>query len=482
MSKNELYTLLGRRDMYPVAFEKDYYKELKTNLLTPSTYQNYSCCIEYMTRWFYSKFPEGFFKSKHIDLQHIFKHRMTKTHREMLVVAKPAAAIKATLDQSYNRETLDLYNYGQTMYVNRSGYRDAFFRDMDKHLYISMQPELLRINFTFKIMVAEQGLQMDLARKCAFIFRSNGSQTHYNDVDFHIPDELLNQVAEDTNHFICPCSGKIKDAEAFVNYFNMHSYLPLYYKFDASKHKMQYYLKIPRCYTHIKTGEIQLDEGMRNGNLNDHYGLSFDCEVRFPAPKFYAYYSLQSRGNKLCISKLDENSFGIMVSSLASVPYKNDQGWPWKVETKYIFDNEEDKEKIRSKQPVSIHFEELLGDLKDVIESTKSMAISPDVFLELRVYNYFKNVKVKVDWWKYTIDILEPLSSEECYIILYMDGDYFANMLTVLNEYDKQRVQPHDSNIEHKRLDDYKKNLNRSSMGRTEDKVIDKTEYEGGDK
>lgn len=478
LSNSELQTLLGRTNNLPVAFKQDYYKELKTNLLTPSTYHNYSCCIEYMLRWFYTQFPDNFFKTKYLELQHIFHSRRTTKSRDLLVTTKPAVSIKPTIDQSFNRDNLDLYNYGQVMYNNRARYKDAFFIDNDRSLYISMQTELLKINFSFKLLFAEQPIQIDVARRCALVFRANGSQTHYNDVDFHIPDELLIQLAEDTNNCVCPCSGKICDAEKFTNYFNMHSGLPLYYKFDSSKHKIQYYLKIPRCYTHIKTGDIQMDEGQMRGNLNSSYGISFDCEVRFPAPKFYAYYSLRSRGNKICMSKLDEKSFGIMVSSLARVPYKNDRGWPWKMETEYHFDSEEEIDAIKNKELLTIHFEELLGDLKDSIESTKSMALNPDVFLELRVYSYFKSVPIRVDWWKYTIELLEPISSSTCYIILYMDGAYFANMLTVLNEYDKQRVQPSDSKIEHRRLEDYKKNLKRASMGRKEDKVNSKEEYQ----
>ena len=477
LSEREVRQALGQTKYLPIAVEKDYYKELKTNLLSPSTFQNYSCCIEYMTSWFYNKFPKQFFKQTYLDLQHIFSYRLHHTFRQMLVNNKPAAAIKVSIDPTFNRDFIDSTPFGAMLYNNRSRYKDSFFRDPEKHLFVSMQMELLKLNFSFKMLVPEQGLQMDLAKKCELVFRCGFTQKHYNDVDFHIPDELLIQIAEDTGNFVCPCTGKIADAEKFVSYFNKRSILALYYKFDAGKGKMQYFLKVPHCYMHIRTGEIQLDEGSMSGNITNNYNVSFDCEVRFPSPKFYAYYSMKSRQNKLTMSRLDEKSFGIMASSLARVPYKNERGWSWSMETQYNFPDEK-KEAIKNKELMTIDFHELIGDLKDVIETTKSMAISPDVFLEFKVYCKFKCIETTTDWWNYTINFKEPIPGTSCYIIVYMDTEYFHNMLNVLHEYDKQRIQTDDSLVEHKRLDDYKKNLKRSSMGRKQDKVPTREEYE----
>ena len=460
----------GGRPYYPIAMAKDYDKELKTNLLSPSVNQNYSCCIEFMCNWFYGKFPEGFFKQTFLDLQHILNFRMKHRTRDLMITNKPAAAIRVSIDPSYNREFIDSYQYGAMLYNNRTNYKDSFFRDMDKALFISMQTEIIKMQFTFRMLFAEQGIQMDVAKRAELIFRAGATQKHYNDIDFHIPDELLNQIAEDTGNFVCPCTGRIKDAEKFVNYFNMHSGLALFYKFDSGKGKMQYYLKVPHCYMHIRTGEIQIDEGQRIGNIANNFSVSFDCEVRFPAPKFYAYYSLRKRGNKLTMSRLDEKSFGIMASSLARVPYKNEKGWQWTLESKYIFRDQEEQD-IKDKKLMSIDFFELMGQMKDVIEATKAMAISPAVFLELRVYCMFKQIKTETDWWEYKIKFLEPIPSTECYIILYMDNKYFHDMQNVLHEYDRQRIQTADTQIEHKRLEDYKKNLKRSSMGRPQDKV-----------
>ena len=470
LSTNQVYRLLGRTNMLPIQVQQDYHKELKANLLTPSRNQAYSCCIEYMTRWFYSKFPQDFFMQKYIDYEEIFYQRTKYRLRDLMVVNKPAAAIKVSLDQSFNRDNIDLYNYGPTLYSNTLRYQDAFFIDKERALFISMNMEMILLNFNFKILVAEQGIQTDLISKCDLMFRARGTQKHYNDVDFHIPDELVTQIAEDTNNFVCPCTGKIADATKFVHYFNQRSHLPLYFKLDPSKNKMQYFLKVPRCYIHIRTNEVSGDEGNRFGHIQGNYMINFDCQVRFPSPKFYAYYSIKTRSNKVCLSQLDEKSFEVLVSSLAQVPYKNERGWQWTIETEYVFDDPKEKEDIKNKKLVHIDFKELVGGLVDVIEQTKAMAISPAVFLDIKVYSYFRCIKTEVDWYNYRINFLEPLPSEKCYIIIYMDNNYYIESNNVLKEYDKNRIQPTDSNIEHKRLD-YKKNLNRASLGRKQDKV-----------
>jgi hypothetical protein len=475
LSNREVLIALGRNEDLPIQVNKDYYKKLKTNLLVPSTNQTYSCAIEYISNWFYSKFPDNFFKSKYIESSHIFEQLNRMKKRELLSITKPAAVIKENMDMAFNRENLDQYNFGNLIYNNRASYKDAFFIDKERHLFISMTMEMLLLNFSFSIMVPTQGLQHDLAKECQLAFRAGATQKHYNDVDFHVPEELLSQLANDTNRFVCPCSGHIKDAIEFVHYFNMHSTLPLLYKFNAATGTMQYYLKMPRCVVHIRTNEIQIDEGVRQGHLMNNYNITFDCQVRFPTPKFYAYYSMVVRESVRCLSKLDNDSFVVSVTSLANIPNKNSKGWQWNIQTEYTFTDPKDIKDIQDGKLMHIDFKELIGDLRDVIDSTKTLAISPDVFLDVHIYNKFRMVKTSVDWQEYRINMLESIEVAQCYIIIYMDNSYYAEQLTNMKEYDKYRTQTSDTNIEHKRLD-YKKNLKRSSLDRISDKVLDTSE------
>jgi len=120
-----------------------------------------------------------------------------------------------------------------------------------------------------------------------------------------------------------------------------------------------------------------------------------------------------------------------------------------------------------------INFSELLAaDLRAAIDMTKAIAISPSVFLDIWVYNGFKVVKTSIDWQTYTINILEPITSMKCHLIIYMDNEYFHEQVTNFKQYSKDRQSLSYTNIEHKRLD-YKKNLKRASLERLQDKVKD---------
>ena len=477
LSNREVESMLGLHPKdYPILkIERDYKKELKTNLVIPSFNQNFSCAVEFMTKWFYNKFPDDFFKSKYIESSNILEQANRLTRKDMLTIAKPAAMIRASIqDISYNRDQLNTHNYGALTYTNRARYKDAFFFDRDKHLFISIAMEAMKANFTFKMMLPYQGINFDIAKSCTLWFRAGGSEKHYLDMDFHVPNELLEQLAADIGlKNLCPYSGKIIDAVEFCHYFNQRSRLMLEYKFNSGTGTMQYFLKVPHCWFHIKTGEVQTDEGMRQGHLMNNYTITFDSEVDFVCPKFYAYYSFTQYDLIRSISRLDKNSFIVQNTSLAKIPNTNEKGWPWATRTEYNFNSDKDIADIKAKKLMHINFSELLAaDLRAAIDMTKAIAISPSVFLDIWVYNGFKVVKTSIDWQTYTINILEPITSMKCHLIIYMDNEYFHEQVTNFKQYSKDRQSLSYTNIEHKRLD-YKKNLKRASLERLQDKVKD---------
>ena len=476
----EVRIALGINDqqLYPTAFHRDYHKKLKTNLIIPSFNQNSSCAVEFMTKWFYNKFPDDFFKTKYIESSNILDQVTRRTKKDLLIATKPAATIRANVNEiSYNRDQLSLQNYGTLTYTNRARYNDAFFIDRDKSLFMSIGMDLMKSNFSFRMLLPYQGIGLDIARSCIMWFRSGTSEKHYLDMDFHVPSELLEQLAKDLGFgdTICPYSGRITDAVAFCHEFNKRSKLMLAYKFNAGTGTYQYFLKVPHCYFHIKTGEVQVDEGNRKGHLVTDYIVNFESEVEFVCPKFYAYYSYKQLDLMSTMDKLDARSFIIKNTSLAKVPNKNAKGWPWITRTEYNF-NDEEAELIKKKQLMHIDFEELIGDLRVAIDMTKHIAISPSVFLDIQVFSGYRIVSTEIDWQNYRINILEPLPSANCYLIIYMDNNYYYEQVTNYKQYEKERVSLSQTNIEHKRLD-YKKNLKRTSLGRDVDKVRDTNVY-----
>ena len=443
----DLINRFGRTDLLPIKIDRDFYKKLKTNLIIPSANQAYSMCIEYMSKWFYGKFPDGFFRSTFLETSNIMDQLRSFSNKQLIGSMKPCAAVSADLDLSYNRESLDLHNLGLTLYSNHCSFRDAFFIDGKKHLYISLTPELLLMNFQFKLRLDTRALQLDVAKMCQMAFRANGTQKHYNDVDYPVPKELINQIASDSGHVIS--NNNIYDRTEFLHYLNSHSKLPFFYKLNTATQNMEWFVKIPNVIIHIKTGDVNIDQGNLKGMTNTDYGVTFDCQVRFPSPKFYAYYSIVERESIKSIIKIDNGLFIQCSTNMAKVPEVDEHGWQWTVHTEYEFNSAKELSIIKKKElGLEIKFDELLGDLRDVIDYTKSIAISPEVFLDIKVFNFDKIVKTHVDWQEYAIHIDQPVESKKCFLIIYMDNAYVHEKLSEIKHYtDSVRIQPSNNRI-----------------------------------
>ena len=361
LSNIELEELKDSGKLVNLELKKSYEHNLKTNLIIPSVNQAYSCCIEYMRAWFFDKFGDKFFKTTWLDSEHMlnpFRRRRTK---DMIAVNKPAVTITPELDFSFNRENIDLHNMGLLLYTNRCTYRDAWFIDRDKSLFISMTMEMLLMNFNYRMRFNGRGMQLDIAKMCQMAFRAGGTQKHYNDIDYPLPKELMNQLAEDALG-ICIKDGDILEVTKFLHYINSNSRLPVLYKFNAATHNMEYFLKVPQTIIHIKTNEINIDQGSDIGQTKTDYGISFDTNVRFPSPKFYAYYSLKVRDNVQCTT-LDKASAITSLMNASRIPPHNEKGWQWNIKSEYEFTDEKEIQDIKDGKLMSIKFHGLIGDL-----------------------------------------------------------------------------------------------------------------------
>ena len=146
--------------------------------------------------------------------------------------------------------------------------------------------------------------------------------------------------------------------------------------------------------------------------------------------------------------KIDKSSIAIAVEDIGKIPSKDEHGWDWNLRTEYLFDSTKEISLIKSKKlGLKIEFNELIGSLRDVIEYTKSIAISPEIFLNIKIFNFDRIVKSHVDWDEYIIYIDEPVESMKTLILVYMDNLYFNETLIKMRDYEKNRVQPTNNNI-----------------------------------
>lgn len=446
LSDTDIYNMFGTSNYQPIlSIDKEFDHKLKTNLMVASTFNAYSCCIEYIRNWIFSKFPEGFFRSEHLDYSHILTY-MKKFDMKGLVESTPCINITPEIEFNFNRENIDLYNMGLNFYHNRCSYKDAFFIDNEKSLFISCNMEVILMRFNIKILVQYRGIQLDVGKFCQIAFRANGTQKHRLDIDYPVPTELIEQLAEDAGYTLD--INNIESLVSFNRYLNSNSRMPFIYKLDLSSGKIKWYMKMTNVLVHIRTEDINLDQGNRFAQTHMDYNIEFECQVRFPTPKFYAYYTMIQRETIKKITQIDKSSFAIAIEDIGKIPSKDEHGWDWNLRTEYEFNTTKEISLIKSKKlGLKIEFDELIGNLRDVIDYTKSIAISPEIFLNIKIFNFDKIVKSHVDWNTYTIFIDEPVESMKTIILVYMDNLYFNETLIKMKDFDKHRLQPTDNNI-----------------------------------
>ena len=446
LSDTDIYNMFGTSNYQPIlSIDKEFDHKLKTNLMVASTFNAYSCCIEYIRNWIFSKFPEGFFRSEHLDYSHILTY-MKKFDMKGLVESTPCINITPEIEFNFNRENIDLYNMGLNFYHNRCSYKDAFFIDNEKSLFISCNTEIILMRFNIKILVQYRGIQLDVGKFCQIAFRANGTQKHRLDIDYPAPTELIEQLAEDAGYTLD--INNIESLVSFNRYLNSNSRMPFIYKLDLSSGKIKWYMKMTNVLVHIRTEDINLDQGNRFAQTHMDYNIEFECQVRFPTPKFYAYYTMIQRETIKKITQIDKSSFAIAIEDIGKIPSKDEHGWDWNLRTEYEFNTTKEISIIKSKKlGLKIEFDELIGNLRDVIDYTKSIAISPEIFLNIKIFNFDKIVKSHVDWNTYTIFIDEPVESMKTIILVYMDNLYFNETLIKMKDFDKHRLQPTDNNI-----------------------------------
>lgn len=446
LSTGEVLERFGRLNDLPIDISKGISTNLKTNLITPDLSQAYSLAIQYMTNWFYSKFPKDFFKHKYLDASHVMDQFSHIPTRELIKNPKPSAHISIDDDTDHNRNNVDLHNLGQTLYNNRCRYKDAFFIDREKHLYISLCFMQMKLNFGFNIKVNTKSVQDHVWSISEMAFRAGGSQKHYLDVDYPISPELIGQLACDLH--MCNENGKF-DVREMLSYFNKHSTLALLYKFNPATHNMEFFLKIPKVLIHIKTSRVQKSQGQVRDMIYTDYTVRFDCEVLFPAIKFFAYYSLHQWQHIKSYTRLDAQSFLFGVTNLCNIPTTDEHGWQWDIRVPYNLSTKEELDAFKNKELISIDIDPLFQNdgIRRAIEYTKSIALSPDAFINIMAFNYLHYIPISINWNCMKVNFVEPLDSTEIHFIIYIDKDYLHNTLSIIREYAETRIKPTDNII-----------------------------------
>lgn len=425
-------------------YKPKYSGKLNRSICVPSQIQSYSLCIEYIKYWFLRKFPKDFFKTIYVDGKNPYDEFRKLSKVQMLKRQKPALAINPTISWDFDDEKLDFHAFGLNVYAPMGLFRDAFFKDYDHNIFLGISMEKLLFNFTFRMKFETRAQQMDMYKYIKLACRVGSTHGEDVDLDFHVPYDLMLQIAHDIGYEICyeeNRQARIVNIRKFLGYLNSHSPIPFLYKYRTINGKHEFFMRMQAMYIHFKSLDLSADDGEREGHMMNNFTIEWNVEVRFPAPKLYAYYSKTEHKLQTLYGAWYQPD-GVVSSFYLfkgfELPETNRYGW-----IKYLYTTyEEDSKNIGKTIDINIGelFEE--GDISEIIHECLCNMISPAIFIEPVVINDAKEMRIQMDWESMTLHVLDPLTSPGSFLVFYVDMEYMNTALITKREMDKNRLAP----------------------------------------
>lgn len=408
---------------------------LYANLAIPSYVHGYSLAIEYMYNWFEKGFDKDFFKGGiYVDGKHVlddYKH----FSKNVIKGQNPRAKMSPTVDFDYDRDGLDNYVAPPNMYLKRSHYQTAFFKDYDNNLFLSLVNKALRMNFAFKVRVSSRSQQLDLLTKMRKNFRVTATQYEYLTCDFHIPKAIILNIACRAGFEVS--NGEVKDIISFLQYLNAHSDLPFLFKLRAINQKAEFFIRLSNVYTHISVPDkLQMDDGERDGKLDFNFHIEMNAILTIPVPNFYAFYSAEDLNYDIELKEADSDTVAIYSINALEIPKVNDKGWMQGAVIDYATDDGD------TQVDISSVFEGKNG-ISKAINHTLTQGVSPKKFIDIKIYREEepRQCDIIMDWDTRIATFKDgPEKEGILHIAIYYDREYINTLETELEKYNSNRL------------------------------------------
>jgi hypothetical protein len=397
----------------------EYKYTLESSLCVPSSVHGYSLAVEYMRDWFLDKFDKNFFKTVYINGKHSLDDYSRFSIGEMTKRNKPALAIVPTINFEYDRNNQDTYMGGKELLIGKFNHNKSFFRDYEKNIFLGLNLRELEVGFYYRVRVSTRAQQIDLYRHMELAFKIGFTQYEYIQVDFHIPMELMLNIANHAGFLIE--DNKIKDIVGFVNYMNSYSEFPITYKLRTINGKNEFFIRVPNVYVHIAClDKLSADDGEVEGVGTNNFNIDMQAVLRIMVPHYYVYKSAQKITKYIPTSELD-STIGIYTFKVFDIPETNERKWAKYITTAYELDY---TEQINIPIDISVLFKD---DLKKIINDHLNIGISPSSFIDIRLYNYSENSPCTIDWINMILTVPEFISGR-IHIVIYMDMKYYNEL------------------------------------------------------
>lgn len=409
--------------------------KLNSSLVLPSYVHGYSIAIQYMYKWFESKFEKDYFKGGiYIDGKHVLDD-YKQISKNMIKGQNPRARMAPSIEYDFDRETVDMYSASPEVYIRRSRFDQSFFKDYDRKLFLAVNMRAIRMNFNFKVRVSTRSQQLDLFNRMEMYFRIGGTEQERLSIDFHVPKSIMLDIANKAGFEIK--DGEVVDTIDFLNYINKHSDIPFLFKIRAINQKPEFFIRSNEVFTHISTREkLSVDDGERDGKLDFNYHIEMNCTLTIPVPHYYVYYSADELTVDVELKEQKKDSVGIYTINAFEIPRVDEHGWNQCAITDCSMD----------KGDTSITLSSLFEGksiLAKTINHDMSNNISPSHFVNIKAYrdlDYAKEYKCNMNWEDRKLYFKNPTDEEILHIAIYYDREY-ANMIEIeSNNFNSNRI------------------------------------------
>ena len=424
-------------------------RNLRSTLAMPSYVNSYSLAIEYMYNWFKAGFDKDFFRGGiYIDGKNVlddYKRLNEYAMRNIVKGENPRARIEPSVQYDYDRDGVDLYQAPPEIYLKRSNFQQAFFKDFDRNLFFGFALREMRMDFNFKVRVNTKSQQLDTYNRMELYFRNGATQKEFISVDIHVPKDIVLDIARKAGFEVR--DGEVVAVIEFINYMNLHSTVPFLFKIRAINQKMEYFIRISDLYTHIAVKDkLQVDSGETDGKLSFNYAVEMAAVLSMPVPHYFTYYSADDNQMGIKVERESDKdvTVGMYSISIYDIPKTNELGWNRLANTDYQLD----------KGDTEIDLSPLFDPttpIGKIVNHQLTKGLSPSKFLDIRLIrddDIAKYLDFEPDWEHKVLKLMRPAVEEVIHIIIYSDNVYINEITAELEKYNENRISStkHNSN------------------------------------
>ena len=419
---------------------KNQREKLNSQIAIPSEVHGYSLAVDFMQRWFFSRFNtltksgdgRDFFKTRYVNGKNVFDDfRVFNLQDNDTYIKRPKPIVIITPEPNFVNDRRGLKQYanmlGPDKLINRLNHNRYFFQDSERKIRICLGVQTLEVQFNFKVKVDSRAKQIDLYRFMQLNFREGDTQSAELDLDFHIPESIIYLLAKQSGFL--DDNGNIINNMDFLAYMNMHSVSPITYKLRAINGKSEYFIRAPKQYLHINnTEQFSIDSGERVGKLDNNFTIEMNPILTIPIPYLFGYFTTEEI--EINIPTVEFADLGLYTFKIIDIPDSNKNGWEKFASSEVVCDNvlnEGESESINIKSIFNTY-------ILENIENCKKIYQSPSIFIDFLLVDTDGNkLKYKIHWDIFEIEILGPISEDKkCLLVVYMDNNYLNN--NIINE------------------------------------------------